>query len=224
MKKIWIIAVYKNDSIDKINRLSFNYISAVENTKNAMPFIIPCNIKNIDYYIKHFDWFIFPWWDDIDPTLYWEENNWSKDYIKENDEFLLKFLDKIIKSDKQVLWICKWMQLINVYFWWKLVQHLENYEIHQQYNNQYCYVHRVKLEENRFLYNIFWDKIVSVNSIHHQAISKLWQWLLVSWISTWWDNVIEAIQHVNNKIYWIQWHPECIKEHQIIFNWFVSIN
>lgn len=216
MLKIWIISAYKKEAIDEINRVAFDYVKSVELTGIAMPYLVPCNINNIDYYIDNLDWFIIPWWDDIDPVLYWEKSSWSIDYHKKNDEFLLKIIDKIVKKKKLLIWICKWMQLINIYFWWKLLQDIKDFKLHNQYDKQYEIVHNINIKKWSILGEVFNSDNIWVNSIHHQAISKLWKWLEVIAESDDW--YIEAIVHNNYKnIIWIQWHPESLEAHWVLF-------
>ncbi len=221
MKKVWIIASYKKERFDKINRVAFDYIKAIENTKLAIPFIIPCNTRNINYYINEFDYFIIPWWDDIDPSLYGQKINWSKNSCLENDKRLLNFIERIILKNKKLLWICKWMQLINIYFWWNLIQDIKHAYIHYNYKEQYKNIHKIKLVKNTILWNIFKKEYLKVNSIHHQAIDILWKNLIVSSYDKE-NNYIESIESNNWNIIWIQWHPENLEKHQKIFKYFLN--
>lgn len=220
-KRIWIIAAYKKESIDQINRVAFEYIEAVENAW-WIPYIIPCNVKNIDSYIENMDAFIFPGWIDIDPTFYWEEINGSIDIMTKNDEFLMNFMNKIIESWKPLLGICKGMQLINIYFWGKLVQHLSNAAFHEQYEKQYESVDTVIVTEESFLHGVFSTSELPINSLHHQAVATLGRDLKIAATSKY-DGTIEWIEHVNLPLYGVQWHPECLKEQKKLFEWFVNL-
>jgi len=216
MIKVWVIAVFKQESIDKINRVAFDYISAIEETGIATAYIIPCNTNNIDQYIKDLDAFIIPWWDDIDPSLYNESVQWSHDFVKKNDEFLLKFIDKIQQSDKLLFGICKWHQLINVFFWGTLLQDIPEKKFHYQYEKQEEVIHNVCLEKDNILFDIYGESSIPVNSIHHQVINELWDGLRVIWKSD--DGYIEAIQHDTKNLLWVQWHPENLKSDKKLFS------
>lgn len=219
MKKIGILAPHKLDEkLGNVHKLNFWCSEFVENTGVALPFIIPTNIKNIDYYVDFFDGFIIPGWNDIDPTLYWEIHSWSIETIKEHDDFLLSFLEKAVASQKPILWICKWLQIINVYFGWTLHQDIPN---HMNFTQKECWVHHVEIESHSFLHNIFQTNILEVNSIHHQCIKTLGNDLVIEWKSQE-DEIIEAIKHKTKPIFALQWHPEFMLEHQKIFDRFIK--
>jgi putative glutamine amidotransferase len=197
-------------------------VSAVEESW-AIPYIIPCNVKHIDHYIQAMDGFIFPGWADIDPSLYNADNNWSEDFTKKNDEFLLNFMRECLDKKKKILVICKWMQLLNVLQGWTLIQHLENAQQHNQYQNQYLTVDTVTPIYDSFLCKAFWKDIsIPINSLHHQAVNSLWKDLMVVARSDF-DNTIEAIEHIFLPAYWVQWHPESIIENRKLFEWFVKL-
>ncbi len=221
MKTIWIIAAYKKESIDQINRVAFEYVEAVENSW-GIPYIIPCNVINIESYIHSMDAFIIPGWIDIDPELYWEELNGSTEIVTKNDKFLLNFIQKIIESWKPLLGICKGMQLMNIYFWWKLTQHIQNADFHDQYKRQYESVDNVDIRENSFLHKIFLTTELPINSLHHQAVATLGKDLKIVATSKF-DGIIEWIEHISLPLYGVQWHPECLKEQKKLFEWFVNL-
>lgn len=68
-------------------------------------------------------------------------------------------------------------------------------------------------KKNNILFKAYQKNIISINSIHHQVIDKLWDNLEVIWVSH--DHYIEAIQHKSKNIIWIQWHPESIDSWKI---------
>ncbi|MBP9779073.1 gamma-glutamyl-gamma-aminobutyrate hydrolase family protein [Candidatus Gracilibacteria bacterium] len=220
-KTIGIIAAYKKESIDQINRVAFEYTEAVENA-GGTPYIIPCNVKNIDSYIESMDAFIFPGGIDIDPAIYGEELNGSIGMVTKNDEFLLNFMQSIIESGKPILGICKGMQLMNIYFGGKLIQHLPNADFHDQYERQYESVDTAIVEMESFLHGVFSTRELPINSLHHQAIATLGKDLKIVAMSKF-DGTIEGIKHIHLPLYGVQWHPECLKEQKRLFEWFVNL-
>lgn len=221
MKRIWLIAAYKKESIDHINRVAFEYIHALEKA-GALVYILPCNTSNPQLYIKDIDAFIFPWGADIAPCFYWQNIDGSKNFNLDFDQNWLTYIDLIIKDKKNILWICRGMQLINIYFGGNLYQDIENKLLHDQYNRQYEQVHDISVSTESFLDKIFQEELLSVNSLHHQAINLLGDWLKISAKSQDW--YIEAIEHKEKNIYWVQFHPECLQKFDPLFKWFVDIS
>lgn len=221
MKRIWILAAYKKESIDEINRVAFDYTKAVEEAWGT-PYIIPCNITDVSSYVEDVDGFILPGWGDIDPSLYGETANGAENPIKENDIFTLTFLREIIKKKKKVLGICRGMQLMNVEAGGNLVQHISNAEFHNQYEKQYEYIDSIRIEAGSFLEKAFGKLEIPVNSIHHQSINNLGGWYRIAARSMF-DNTIEAIEHEILPLYGVQWHPESLMEQRSLFQWFISL-
>ena len=116
MLKIWIVGIYKEEDHEQYSRLGFNYVTAIESSGIAIPYIIPCNTKHLSWHIENCDGFILSWGQDIDPKIYKQKNTASKDYSIENDQALLDFIDQVEKTDKLLFGICRGMQLINVYY------------------------------------------------------------------------------------------------------------
>jgi putative glutamine amidotransferase len=220
MLKIWIFGIYKKNEYWQFSRIWFDYIKQIESTGIALPIIIPCNTKYIEKHIDFCDAFIFPGWDDIDPEVYGHENNGSENFHKNNDDFLLNCLDTIIRKKKPIFWICKWMQLINVYFWGTLVQNIPENKLHYDLTKQESEVHEVFFEKSSFLGKAFDTENIWVNSIHHQVIENLWEWLEIVAKSK--EGYAEAITHTKHKIYWVQWHPEMMKKHAALFKYILE--
>lgn len=220
MQKIWIIAAYKKESIDEINRVAFDYIRAVVDV-GWVPYIIPCNIENIDPYIQDMDGFILPGWGDIDPILYSEKMDGSEPFSLKNDLFSLKYISRLIEKRCKILGICRGMQLLNVYTWGTLIQHIQNSEKHNQYEKQYEYVDTITIHPWSFLHQVFGGATLSINSLHHQAVRTLGSWFSVVAESVS-DGVIEAIEHESLPLYGVQWHPESLIEQRQLFQWFIE--
>ena len=114
------------------------------------------------------------------------------------------------------------MQLMNVFFWGKLIQDIPNANFHFQYEKQYESIDTAVLTEDSFLQKIFQSKEITINSIHHQAVLNLGKDLKI-WAKSKYDWIIEWIEHEKLPIYGVQWHPECLKKHQKLFDWFVRL-
>lgn len=222
MKKIWIFSIYKHDGLECFNKLQFSYVDAIEQSW-AVAYMIPCNTNNLDHFIDECDGFIFPGADeDICPSFYGQEPSWATDCVMKNDSFLLDALDKVFHIGKPIMGICKWHQLLNIYFGWTLIQSLENTDKHMNRDKYSELVHDIDIEAWSFLHSVFKSNTIWVNSIHHQAIDTLWKDLKITATST--DNCIEAIEYTwDQLIFGVQWHPEVIsKYHLPIFQKFIE--
>jgi gamma-glutamyl-gamma-aminobutyrate hydrolase PuuD len=103
MKKIGIIAVYKEDVHGPFSRLYHDYINAIEKCEDVVVHIIPCNTRHIDHFISEMDGFILPGGNDVDPCVYGHDNIASKDTFSKNDVRVLGFIKEIVGSKKPLL-------------------------------------------------------------------------------------------------------------------------
>lgn len=90
--------------------------------------------------------------------------------------------------------ICRGLQTLNVALGGTLYQHLWT---HPYSKSKQDAVHEIKLKGGEKM---------SVNSFHHQAISRPAKGLEIEAVSP--DGVVEAISDWKRKIFAVQWHPE----------------
>lgn len=208
MLYIWIFAVQKKDAIDDFNRVANDYIDAIEWTGMAYCSIIPANSQHLDLLIEKFDGFIMPGGPDIDPSMYGSDNHGSTDLNPRYDRYLIDAVHKIGKSGKFLIGICKGMQIINVTHGGTLTQNITDASRHNRFDLQKEFIHSIEIESSSQLEKIVRTNTMEVNSIHHQAIEKLWAGLKVSAKSD--DGYIEAIESLSGKMIGFQWHPEAL--------------
>ncbi len=144
-------------------------------------------------------------------------------------EFVL--VKEAISAHKPVLGICRGMQVINVALGGTLFT-----DIHDQYKTNLHHqisdemgrdylAHEVNLDAGSKLGKIIKQNQFSVNSFHHQAIQKPAPGLVVTARAT--DGLIEAVEIAGDAftLIGVQWHPECLLEHQLqvdLFKAFVA--
>lgn len=141
---------------------------------------------------------------DINPTLFNEEINGAVDINNERDAHEMMLLDAFIKAGKPVFGICRGCQLINIYFGGTLHQHMANTVLHRSGKNP-DREHEVEAVAGSLMEKIYGKRCV-VNSVHHQAVKKLGDGLVVTQKSD--DGIIEAYNHRELPVIAVQWHPE----------------
>lgn len=159
--------------------------------------------------LSGFDGLLLPGGDDIDPSLFGQENNGSRDIDRTQDLTQLAGADAFVKAGKPVFGICKGIQVINVYFGGTLIQDLpDGVREHHTYHHGLGTgeFHDTFIEKNSFLYPLY-GAVLRTNSYHHQAIDKVGDGLIVTQKSAG-DGVIECVQHKNLPVIGTQWHPE----------------
>lgn len=188
MKKIGITTRFNDNNILMVKP---EYIDYLKNN-GLIPIILKYNDNNLDNLIKDCDGFVISGGDDLDPSLYGEENKSSITTLKEIDLLDRKIVNYCVENKKPLLGICRGMQAINVFLGGTLFQDIKN--------------HKDRFHVVKGLDPLFEDEFM-VNTYHHQAIKELAKGLKIIAIHEE-DDIIEAIKHEFLPIIAIQWHPE----------------
>ena len=164
---------------------------------------------------------------DINPSMYGKQNEKSRIEKKLRTTFELELCKNCLEKNIPILGICGGEQLINVALGGTLIQDIKSLNKktlnHEQTNPRNETSHKVYIKSNSILYKIIGEKIIDVNSAHHQAVDKLGDNLIVSGESK--DGIIESIEAKNyNWCIGIQWHPEFLitKADKLIFIDFIK--
>lgn len=203
----------KSKTIQYLDQSLSHWISEL----GGLPFMIPSvSVKtavfNPQDYARNLDALVLQGGNDISPSLYGEEasdKTWRTD--KARDEYELKLIQAFVNEGKPILGICRGMQLINIFFGGSLYQDLDSQLSRTHHSSELYekYSHPISLEKGGYLDSIYGSVRGEclVNSIHHQAISKLGKNLAVEALAD--DQTIEAIRWQGDTfILGVQWHPE----------------
>lgn len=183
----------------------------------VMPILLPdVPWEELEQYLKEMDGFVFQGGADISPKTYHEEmienGRWPGDFHR--DQYELKIMDWAFKNKKPILAICRGFQLANVYFGGSLYQDLKiETKTNVEHRNAELYdkiFHTVECTSESLLEKIYHQKMLTVNSVHHQGIKVLGKDLVVDAISPD-DKIIEAFHYKNMDEHFVlavQWHPE----------------
>lgn len=184
-----------------------NYYAAVE-ACNALAVELVSH-ENMNR-IESVDGIIIPGGVDINPDLYQEENIDCRDINNELDQLEMEVIKHAILYKKPILGICRGHQILNVFFRGSLIQNVENAGIHEQ-KDGVDKVHTGRVSKDSFLYEVYGEEFISINSAHHQAVKKLGENLEAVQFSE--DGIMEAFYHTQLPIMGVQWHPErmCLK-------------
>ena len=138
---------------------------------------------------------------DTHPKYYGEEVLEGKVYDVDEYAFDSILIDKFHKQNKPILGICGGHQEINVFFGGTLHQRIEGHDGD--------FKHHANLKEDTFIYDIYKNKQIDVNTMHFQAIKDVAPGFVVGAMSD--DGIIEEIEKDN--IVCVQWHPEVLKDY-----------
>lgn len=160
---------------------------------------------------------------DYPPSLYGQELHPKTEPMEMRravSDMLL--VELMLEAKKPLLGICAGMQLLNIYFGGKLIQHIDNLDAH--FGEKY---HNITVKDSHWLENIFGAKQLIVNSNHHQGLDPAFigkGLKPVAWAD---DGGIEAVELDSPQmVLGIQWHPERITDLQhrkLIFDYFIHI-
>jgi len=174
------------------------------------------------------DGLLLPGGADVAPHLYGQVPSGKcgkPDSLRDTGE--LKMLEAFFPKGRPILCICRGAQLLNVYFGGTLHQDIKELQRckHSDFQSRSKGCHTVSVSPGTKLSEIMKRNIISVNSMHHQAVDRPGNGLRLSARSE--DGFIEAIEHISHPFcIGVQWHPEHMsKRHPIqqgLFDAFVS--
>lgn len=147
---------------------------------------------------------------DVDPECYGEERNTLCGKTnKREDNFHIALIREAITQKKPIFGICRGIQIINTALGGTLYQDesLSGTALeHKRLDSPLEAVHKISIEKDSFLSEIFKTDSISVNSLHHQMIKSTGEGVIVAARAE--DGNIEAIEKGN--IIAVQWHPEAM--------------
>ncbi|OQX54243.1 MAG: hypothetical protein B5M53_05990 [Candidatus Cloacimonas sp. 4484_209] len=206
------------------------YVDAVEKYGGIVLPIPPLEeLKALDDYVKLAQGFIFSGGDDYPSESYNEtQHPASKIMHRRRADADLYLARKVLKTNKPILAICGGIQLINIIYGGKLIQHLNHLEIHNKRNKTTDNKHKIKIVKNSLLYQILKKEELEVNSAHHQAADPRYIGKDLMITATASDGIVEALElrKPEGRFFLaVQWHPERMddEEHKkLIFSNFIN--
>lgn len=164
----------------------------------------------IRQYLAQCDGFLFPGGPDIAPNLYGQEPQpGCGEPNTVRDDFEYPLLKAVLAGEKPVLCVCRGMQLLNVVQGGTLRQDIKPVQEfnHADFRNRAGTTHPVELESGSILDELFGQRTIRVNSLHHQAVDRLGDGLRKTAWSP--DGFVEAVELKGRPFaLGVQWHPE----------------
>ncbi len=148
--------------------------------------------------------------DDIEPSLYGEENLFPDitQLESERDRVELSAIEHFERQGLPVFGICRGIQIINVYFggtlWQDIPEQLGTTRHKYSSGEKRDVFHEVIIRAENPVFPV--GQRLKVNSFHHQSVKGPGRNLTVFAYAD--DGIVEGLIHREKPILAIQWHPE----------------
>ena len=187
----------------------------------GIPILIPLDLSDddLDMLLARLDGILFTGGYDIDPQRYGNQPHPKVEGIDtERDRVETHLVQAVVEGGKPFFGICRGLQVINVALGGSLYEDLPEqfpgavrHDNHDLPRNQLS--HPVTVERGSLLAGILTINQPQVNSLHHQGVRKLAEFLHPTAYAP--DDLVEAFILPGNPFgLAVQWHPEELQEHE----------
>lgn len=161
---------------------------------------------------------------DIDPAIYGGDVSKSRSVDPLRDKYELEVLELAEKRGVPVMGICRGMQLINVHAGGTLVSDLRVQRVHTSNRGTLLPRKQVHVTPGSMLVEFIGSETTCVNSLHHQAVDRTGDRLIVSARDR--DDIVQGIESTSGPLrIGVQWHPEYMPQRddqRRLFRYFVA--
>jgi putative glutamine amidotransferase len=196
-----------------IHAMREDYVRSVEQA-GAVPVVLPpVSPGDVPALLDRLDGVLLSGGVDVDPALYGQAPHAKLGRVnRRRDDFELALTREALRRDVPTLAICRGHQVLNVATGGTLVQDvpslIEGAVKHDGPGPRWRRAHRVEVKAPSRLREILGQDALSVNSIHHQAVDRVGEGLVVSALCPE-DGVVEGLEMPGRRfVVAVQWHPE----------------
>lgn len=214
-KKPLILVTAAYDYEKNISSIKNAYCEALVEA-GAAPLLLPVSLDNnvLDAYIDNCDGLMVTGGPDMDAAYYGENNMpYNGELSPYRDLMELELIKKAVLNNIPILGICRGMQVINVAMGGTLYQDIheqikdKQLVKHSQNAPRWYGTHEIAIERDSFMWEVFKNERVSVNTFHHQAVKDTAPDFKVTARSK--DGIVEAMEYIKPSfVVGVQWHPE----------------
>lgn len=197
-----------------------SYVRSVQNA-GGIPLLIPLGLNEADLQVilERVDGVLFTGGGDIDPAHFGGQDHPSVHQVDpDRDEVEILLVKEVVRLEKPFLGICRGIQVANVAMGGDLYtdigSHLPSSLEHEYVPGQPWSVlsHSIQVEAGSRLAEILGGTQFEVNSLHHQAVSRIAGDFQASAYAP--DGVLEAFELPGHPFgVAVQWHPEWLQDH-----------
>lgn len=204
------------------------YVDAVTDAGGVAVILPVQHGGNAEQTIDRLDALVLSGGGDVAPERYGATRHPAVGGVDEaRDEWEVALIAQARRRCLPTLAICRGIQILNVALGGTLVQHLPEHEggdvePHLAPWSFDAATHTVEIAAGSGMAEVLATDVVDVNTLHHQAIDRCADELVVVGRDE--HGIIEAVEHPDEPILGVQWHPELITHvdpHHRLFDWLV---
>jgi putative glutamine amidotransferase len=196
------------------------YVKAVRKA-GGIPVLLPLiEPGDVDAFLSSVGGVVLTGGDDVDPSAYGKEPDPRTGRTdRERDELEMVLARAAVERNVPTLAICRGCQILNVALGGELAQHVDDHFDLDRYNETVHVVEIAPAAGIRRWLGSAGEEALSVNSLHHQAVTVPGRGLVVTARAA--DGTVEALEVDGAPdVLGVQWHPELVRhrpEHLALF-------
>jgi putative glutamine amidotransferase len=198
-----------------------SYVRSIQNA-GGVPILIPLGLSEseLQVILERVDGLLFTGGGDIDPARFGAQAHSSVHQVDpDRDEVEIHLVREAVRLEKPFLGICRGIQVANVALGGELYTDIQSFVpsslAHEHVPGRpWSYLsHRIEVKEGSRLVEILGGMQFEVNSLHHQAVSKVAEdFQAVAYAP---DGILEAFELPGHPFgVAVQWHPEWLQDYQ----------